>query len=137
MTDEVPKEDDARGDQAYSLLTSHFGHQSYEHIRYFGRIKRTKSTIPTTRGACLDWPWSPCPFLICPGRKKTNPTWHVTQFSHVFLLTCNMILTNHNLADVASHVNMIVSFITACSKVYVALADFFVGKPLLYDGLQL
>lgn len=74
-------------------------------------------------------------FLICPGRKKTNPTWHVTQFSHVFLLTCNMILTNHNLADVAGHVNMIVSFITACSKVYVALADFFVGKPLLYDGL--
>lgn len=46
-----------------------------------------------------------------------------------------MILTNHNLADVAGHVNMIVSFITACSKVYVALADFFVGKPLLYDGL--
>ncbi len=46
--------------------------------------KRTKYTIPTARGADLDWPWRPCPSLTCPGKKNINPTWHVTLYSHIF-----------------------------------------------------
>jgi hypothetical protein len=39
MADEGPEEEDARGDWVYSLLTSRFGHQSYEYIRPLGHIQ--------------------------------------------------------------------------------------------------
>ena len=39
MTDEGQKKHDERGDWTYPLPTSRFGHQSYEYIRWLGRIK--------------------------------------------------------------------------------------------------
>ena len=62
--------------------------------------KRTECTVPIAHGACLDWPWNPCPSLTCPGRKETNPTWNMTLCSHVFcwrviwLARVNMLTTN-------------------------------------------
>ncbi len=97
--------------------------------------KRTKYTIPTARGAHLDWPWRPCPSLTCPGKKNINPTWHVTLCSHIFadvLYDCH---ESYFFVTWQATWNVTASFLTACSHVFVDISRFFFRMTFIYDLL--